>query len=144
MRAVNAWANGSKHWKAPSPRMARFYWCKVCETTHQYVAYARNCDPEPWPRSDFPAPAVISDSLQGGVNGLYHHGVARKIDSKSAYRRATKESGCIEVGNEHAATTRRPDKPIRDDVIAEGVNRALHQHGISSDSDMGKLDYGSR
>jgi len=117
--------------------------CKYCGDLHEVGDWPHNCA-EPAPnRSDFPSPMVISDYLPGGVNGLFHHGVARKIDNKAEYRRATKESGCIEVGNEHAPTTRRYDKPIKDDVIAEGVNRALHEHGISSESDMGKLDYGN-
>jgi hypothetical protein len=122
--------------------VARFYWCKTCETTHERVLHVRNCDPEPWPRGDYPTPAVISDYLPGGVNGLYHHGVAKKIDSKSGFRRATRESGCIEVGNEYAATTRREDKPLGKDVIASGLNEALARHGIVSECDTRKLDYG--
>ena len=126
--------------------MARFYWCKVCEDTHQRVSYVRNCDPEPPQRSDYPSPYIISDYLPGGVNGLYHHAACEKIDSKAAYRRATREHGCVEVGGEKAALDRL-DRESRnrelDSNVAEGaVNEALHRHGISSDSDMGKLDYG--
>ena len=120
--------------------MARFYWCKVCETTHQRVSYQRNCDPEPPQRSDFPAPFVISDNLPGGINGLAHHGVGRMIDSKSAYRRATKDSGCIEVGNEYVATTKREYRDgLSTHKIESAVNEALHQQGVSSESDVGEF-----
>lgn len=123
--------------------MARFYWCNICETTHQRVSYARNCDPEPWPRSDLPAPAIISDSLPGGVNGLLHHGVGKRTDSKSRFRRMTKDSGCIEVGNEFAATRKREYRDTAafgargNDVIESAVNDALHAQGVSSECDVG-------
>lgn len=118
--------------------MARFYWCKQCEETHQRVSYARNCDPAPPQRSDYPSPYVVSDYLPGGINGLYHHAAMRKIDSKAAYRMATRDAGCIEVGNEFTATTRREYVPVakEDHVIEGAVNEALHRHGISSESDM--------
>ena len=90
-------------------------------------------------RSDFPSPHVISDNLPGGVNGLYHHGVARKIDSKSGYRKATKECGCVEVGNEYSATRMREVKEIKAEVIEAAVNDALHRQGVSSESDVGEF-----
>lgn len=125
--------------------MARFYWCKLCEELHQRVAYQRNCDPEPPQRGDYPMPAIHSDSLPGGVNGLYHHAALMKFDSKSAYRRATREHGCVEVAGERDAFERYDaecrNKPIGKDVIESAVNEALHQHGISSDSDCGKFKY---
>jgi len=118
--------------------MARFYWCKVCQDTHQRVSYPRNCDPEPPQRSDFPSPAIISDTLPGGVNGLFHHGTAKRTDSKSHFRRMTKDSGCIEVGNELAATRKREfvDR-ITTHQIESAVNDALHRQGVSSESDVG-------
>lgn len=120
--------------------MARFYWCKTCETTHQRVAFARNCDPEPWPRSDLPAPYIVSDNLPGGVNGLFHHGTAKRTDSKSHFRRMTKDSGCVEVGNEFAATRKREFRDrITPTQIESAVNEALHQQGVSSESDVGEF-----
>lgn len=120
--------------------MARFYWCKTCEDTHQRVSYARNCDPEPPLRSDFPSPYVVSDSLPGGVNGLFHHGAAKRSDSKSEFRRLTKDSGCIEVGNEYQATRKREfvDR-ITPHQIESAVNDALHAQGVSSESDVGEF-----
>jgi len=48
----------------------------------------------------------------------------------------------IELGNEFAAATRqRPQVEIAPKVIESAVNEALHQHGISSDSDTRKMDY---
>ena len=118
--------------------MARFYWCKVCETTHQRVSYARNCDPELPQRSDFPAPFIQSDALPGGVNGLFHHGVAKRTDSKSQFRRMTKESGCVEVGNEYAATSKRSYcDNLNTHAVESAVNEALHRQGVSSESDVG-------
>ena len=92
-------------------------------------------------RSDHPAPYVVSDNLPGGINGLFHHGVNKKLDSKAAYRRATKDSGCIEVGNERIESSVREDVTMNRDVIESGVNDALHQLGISSDSDMSRINF---
>lgn len=117
--------------------MARFLVCKHCGDLHQLGRWPDNCKDDPWPRSDHPSPYVVSDYLPGGINGLYHHGVARKIDNKSGYRRATKESGCIEVGNEHAATTKRTHTDLDDRTIQSAVNDALHSQGVSSESDVG-------
>lgn len=114
---------------------------------HQLGAWPHNCLPAQPQRSDYPSPYVISDSLGGGVNGLFHHAALRKFDSKSAFRRATREHGCEEVGNERAAFDRiaaaeRDRDMAGKDVIESAVNESLHQLGISSESDMGKIDYG--
>ena len=90
-------------------------------------------------RSDHPSPYVISDYLPGGINGLFHHGVARKVDSKAAFRRATKASGCIEVGNEMGATKVRTITELKSDVVESSINDALHQQGVSSESDVGEF-----
>lgn len=121
--------------------------CKYCGDLHEVGRWPDNCKDNGFPRSDYPSPYVVSDYLPGGVNGLYHHAACEKIDSKSAYRRATREHGCVEVGNEREAVDKL-DRESRsrelDSNVAEGaVNEALHRHGISSDSDMGKLDYGN-
>lgn len=101
--------------------------CKVCGGWHPMDRWPGNCMPEQPQRSDLPMPYVISDTLPGGVNGLYHHAALRKFDSKSAYRRATKERGCIEVGNEYAATTKRVHQELARDVIESGINQALQE-----------------
>lgn len=123
--------------------MARFRLCKYCGELHQVNRWPHNCLPPAPARSDHPAPYVQTDTLPGGVNGLFHHAALRKFDSKKAYRDATRAFGCIEMGNEYEAATRpRAAIETNDNVIESAVNDALHQHGISSDSDMGKLDYG--
>lgn len=120
--------------------------CKYCGDLHEVSRWPDNCKDNPWPRSEHPAPYLISDSLPGGVNGHFHHAECRKTDSKSEFRRWTREHGCIEVGNEREAFEKQAaEERNRDlvgkDVIESGVNEALHQLGISSESDMGKIDY---
>lgn len=120
--------------------MARFALCKYCGDLHQFGKWPDNCKDNPWPRSDHPSPYVVSDSLPGGVNGLFHHGVAKRTDSKSHFRRLTKEAGCIEVGNEMTATRSREFKDnIKTEVIESAVNEALHRQGVSSESDVGEF-----
>lgn len=122
--------------------------CKYCGDLHEVGRWPDNCKDNPWPRGDYPAPAVISDYLPGGINGLYHHAALKKIDSKSAYRQATREHGCIEVGGELEAMNKLDaqsrNREADTTVIESGVNEALHRHGISSDSDMGKVEYGGQ
>ena len=114
--------------------------CRYCGDLHNMAAWPHNCLPDKPARSDFPSPYVISDSLPGGVNGLFHHGVGHRHDSKSHFRKLTKESGCIEVGNEKAATTKREfvDK-LKPEAIEAAVNDALHRQGVSSESDVGEF-----
>lgn len=45
-------------------------------------------------------PAVISDDVGAGVNGLRHMPSGKMMDSKSAHRRETKARGLEEVGNQ--------------------------------------------
>lgn len=85
---------------------------------------------------------MVSDYLPGGVNGLFHHAALRKIDNKAEYRRVTREHGCIEIGNEHLRSPgERDDRTLGKDVIESAVNDALHEHGISSDSDMSRINF---
>lgn len=106
---------------------------------HQLDRWPHNCMPEAPNRSDYPSPYVVSDYLPGGVNGLFHHGAAKKIDNKAGYRRATRESGCIEVGNEMSATRHRPKVELKEEVVQAAVNEALHAQGVSSESDVGEF-----
>ena len=45
-------------------------------------------------------PAVISDDVGAGVNGLRHMPSGKMLDSKSEHRKETKARGLEEVGNE--------------------------------------------
>lgn len=51
------------------------------------------------------APSIIRDDLG---QGLKHMGNGRVTDSKSQFRRWTKESGCIEVGNDYPTKVPEP------------------------------------
>lgn len=120
--------------------MATFRLCRSCGDLHQLGRWPHNCLPDAPNRSDLPAPYIISDTLPGGVNGLMHHGIGKRIDSKSGYRRATKDSGCIEVGNEYVATAKRDYRDnLKTEVIESAVNEALHRQGVSSECDVGEF-----
>lgn len=54
-------------------------------------------------RSALPCPMVIRDDLG---EHLLHPATGEHYDSKSAFRDATKASGCIEMGNDAAASAR--------------------------------------
>lgn len=62
---------------------------------------------------------VISDSLP---DQLEHHGYddGRRTDSKSVFRRWTKEAGLTERGND-----REPQRPVRDPDLRPDVARAF-------------------
>lgn len=111
---------------------SHYRFCKYCEELHQLGAWPHNClEPAPQ-RSDFPSPYVVSDYLPGGVNGLFHHGVARKIDNKAGYRRATRESGCVEVGNEYVASKTRKFVGMTDTQIESAVNDAINEVAVDN------------
>lgn len=111
--------------------------CRHCGDLHEVSRWPDNCKDNGWPRSDHPSPYVVSDNLPGGVNGLFHHGVGKRTDSKSGFRRMTREAGCVEVGNEYDATCKRTVKEVKTEVIEAAVNEALHRQGVSSESDVG-------
>lgn len=71
-------------------------------------------------------PAVISDDLKAGVNGLRNHADGRMHDSKSAYTKAVRRAGCEIVGNETPAV--KPRELIGRREIGETVKRAIEEH----------------
>ncbi|MBB3772030.1 hypothetical protein FHS55_002639 [Angulomicrobium tetraedrale] len=104
--------------------------CKACAGWHDLG--------EPWPaacvRSEpparstaVPAPMVISDTMDPT-----EHIDGKRYTSKSAFRRVTKQHGCIEVGDDPARL--RPIRKPKPDskAIAEAVARAQHmvENGI--------------
>lgn len=121
--------------------------CKSCGDWHYLTKWPHNCLPERPARSEFPAPAIHSDSLGNGVNGMFHHAALRRFDSKSAYRRATREHGCEEIGGEYDALERHNERARQTDTFdpvetERAVNESLHELGIHSDSDTKDFDYG--
>ncbi len=69
-------------------------------------------------------PMIISDDLKSGVNGLWHPATGTRTDSKSHFRKMTRDSGCVEVGDERNTAKRREiDDPGAD------IARAFAEHG---------------
>ena len=114
-----------------------YRWCTICGgSLHEVLNWPDNCRPEyNYAKSDLPAPAIITDTLPGGVNGLYHHAERAKTDSKSEYRRWTRKNGCVELGNDRPDMQKREEVQLARDVVESAVNESLHQAGISSDCD---------
>ena len=63
---------------------------------------------------------VIGDSLP---SPLLHPATGKVTDSKSAFRRETKASGCVELGNDAPLTPKKPD--IRIENSRETLSRVL-------------------
>lgn len=62
---------------------------------------------------------VISDTMDGAT----HPCTGKMMDSKSAFRRVTREHGCVEVGNEHASPGQRHE--VSRGEIARELSRAF-------------------
>lgn len=71
-------------------------------------------------------PAVISDNLNAGINGLRNHADGRMYDGKAAFREATRQAGCLEVGNEDQSKHAKPRETPKHE-IAETVKRAFEE-----------------
>jgi hypothetical protein len=56
-------------------------------------------------------PAIISDSLPGGINGIVHPSNGRRYDSKSRFRAETRARGLTEVGNDRFPARKPPRLP---------------------------------
>jgi hypothetical protein len=65
--------------------------------------------------------SVISDTM----DALKHPGTGELIDSKAAFRAATRASGCLEVGNEPMRPQPRPEPRMSE--IADDVKRSIAQ-----------------
>lgn len=66
-------------------------------------------------------PAVISDRMPGGVNGLVHPCNNRRYDSKSRFRDETRARGCTEVGNDSWPAA----EPVRNSNPAPEIKRYI-------------------
>ncbi len=74
----------------------------------------------PVARSDLAVPMVISDTMPET-----EHIDGRFYTSKSAFRRVTKENGCVEIGND-PARLRIPERPKGDKAKRhEAVRKAI-------------------
>lgn len=92
--------------------------CKACGNWHDLD--------EPWPAKcsrHFDrgrAPNVISDNM----DPTKHMGTGEILDSKAKFRRATKASGCVEIGNEPI----KPRAPIKlsSEQRREAIRKAIY------------------
>lgn len=69
-------------------------------------------------------PMLIRDDLGGGVNGLWHPATGRHTDSKSDFRRMTRDSGCVEVEGANLSYQPPPRPPV-----ADSIKRAMQELG---------------
>lgn len=70
-----------------------------------------------WKRPPRKTPYIVRD----GMDALLNHANGQVYDSKSAFRRATRDAGCVEVGNDAPLTLAPRDyRPAVQDV-AEAV-----------------------
>lgn len=85
--------------------MRRYRICKLCGDMHDMSAWPDNHRDLPPQRSALPSPYFISDA----IDNLFHPGDSKTYDSKSEFRRATKESGGIEIGTDEQKDMRYYD-----------------------------------
>lgn len=78
----------------------------------------------PVARADLSVPHVISDTMPPTehIDGKFY-------ESKSAFRRVTKENGCIEIGNDPARLRKPPrptvDRAENDRIIKRALDKVL-------------------
>lgn len=71
-------------------------------------------------------PAIITDDLKAGINGLRNHADGRMYDSKSGFTKAVRRAGCEIVGNE--APDVKPRELIGRREIGETIKRSIEEH----------------
>ena len=69
------------------------------------------------------APYVISDTMPE----LRHMATGRMISSKAAFRAETRAAGCVEVGNDPAATRPRKPVPLSRERRREDIKRTIYE-----------------
>lgn len=73
-----------------------------------------------WPAVRTPRPPVAPAIIRDGMDALVHPATGETFDSKSAFRAATRDAGCVELGNDVTAALpayqRTPG--LRDDIHA--------------------------
>jgi len=76
----------------------------------------------PRKRSGLPMPFVVSDNLG---DHLLHPATGERFDSKARFREATKEAGCVEMGNDPQASA----KPVYREAggVEQDIKRAIEQ-----------------
>ena len=72
-------------------------------------------------------PAVITDDLKAGVNGLLNHADGRMYDGTRAFERATRRAGAVTVGNERISDHVKPAELIGKREIGETIKRSIEE-----------------
>lgn len=82
--------------------------CRMCRQWHDLEQWPLECtQAPPQARSTtIPVPMFISDTM----DAVEHPCNGQHYSSKSQFRRVTRESGCVEVGND-TARFHKPEKP---------------------------------
>lgn len=70
-------------------------------------------------------PRWVTGVITDGMDALVSQADGKIYDSKSAYRRSLKENGCIEVGNDPAASRRQEMQEVGG--IERDIADAYHQ-----------------
>jgi ribosomal protein S21 len=98
-------------------------YCKICGGWHDLnEPWPSNCLPERPQRSDFPAPMLIGDTIEQGVQSQID---GKIYSSKSALRRHYKQTGHIEVGNDPQRHRRYERPKTNRKQIKESVEKAV-------------------
>lgn len=71
------------------------------------------------------SPAWVTSVITDTMQPVKHMGTGRTLESKSAFRKDTRASGCVEIGNE----TVKPRAPIRLDrgERRDAIRQALYK-----------------
>ncbi len=81
-------------------------------------------------------PAIISDDIGAGVNGLRHMATGRYHDSKSKFRADTRASGCVETGNDAPRVyDDRPSQRERSADLIHDIRRSMGDFGSNTGAD---------
>lgn len=102
---------------------ATYRLCKYCGSFHDLSAWPDNHLDEPPKRSDLAMPSVIGDTMPAGE----HPYDGRTYESKSGWRKANRQGGYIEVGNDPARLRpKKRDVPDRK-ALTETLKKAKQQ-----------------
>ena len=103
----------------------KLIWCKARRAFVEPSQVRRG----PVARSDLPAPMIQTDHM----DMLRHPATGLYSDSKSAFRRMTRASGCVEVGDQAPTTPgkdrRRPARQEKAERV-QAIKGAMRQQGM--------------
>jgi hypothetical protein len=97
--------------------MSEYGWIITADGREVYRRLDRGLPPA---RSGLPCPMIISDQM----DETEHPCDGKLYTSKRAFRRTTKENGCIEIGND-PARFKTPKRPDDSKGIEQAIDKAL-------------------